>query len=238
MDKLHLDRHISRQFNVELEALRTQLLEMGGLVEQQVTDAVASIESGDTALAEKVITNEDQVDEFEIELDEQATLVLARRQPAASDLRLVLAVIKAVRDLERIGDEAQKVAKMAIALSGEGTNRRGAQELRHIGASVLTMMNQGLDAFARFDAEAALRVVEADESVDREYKTAIREMVTFMMEDPREISRVMNVLWALRALERIGDHVRNICEHVVYLVRGLDIRHISLDEAEAKILKQ
>ena len=238
MDKLHLDRHISRQFNVELEALRTQLLEMGGLVEQQVNDAVASIESGDTALAEKVLVNEDRVDEFEIELDEQATLVLARRQPAASDLRLVLAVIKAVRDLERIGDEAQKVAKMAIALSGEGANRRGASELRHIGASVLAMMNQGLDAFARFDAEAALRVVEADESVDREYKTAIREMVTYMMEDPREISRVMNVLWALRALERIGDHVRNICEHVVYLVRGLDIRHISLDEAEAKILKQ
>ncbi|BFM13773.1 phosphate signaling complex protein PhoU [Simiduia litorea] len=238
MDKLNLDRHISRQFNAELEALRTQMLEMGGLVEQQVSDAVAAIESGDTALAEKVIVNEDKVDEFEIELDEQATLVLARRQPAASDLRLVLAVIKAIRDLERIGDEAQKVAKMAIELSGAGTNSRGASELRHIGASVAAMMNQGLDAFARFDADAALKVVEADELVDREYKTAMRELVTYMMEDPREISRVMNVLWALRALERIGDHVRNICEHVIYLVRGLDIRHISLDEAEAKLHKK
>ncbi|MDN3637957.1 phosphate signaling complex protein PhoU [Simiduia curdlanivorans] len=235
MDKLNLDRHISRQFNAELEALRTQMLEMGGLVEQQVSDAVAAIESGDTALAEKVIVNEDKVDEFELELDEQATLVLARRQPAASDLRLVLAVIKAIRDLERIGDEAQKVAKMAIELSGAGTNSRGASELRHIGASVAAMMNQGLDAFARFDADAALKVVEADKLVDREYKTAMRELVTYMMEDPREISRVMNVLWALRALERIGDHVRNICEHVIYLVRGLDIRHISLDEAEAKL---
>lgn len=235
MDKLHLDRHISRQFNAELEMLRTQLLEMGGLVEQQVADAVSAIETGDIALAEKVIDTEEKVDDFEIELDEQATLVLARRQPAASDLRLVLAVTKAIRDLERIGDEAQKVAKMAIALADGGANRRGATELRHIGASVQAMMTQGLDAFARFDAEAALKVVEADESVDREYKTAIRELVTYMMEDPREISRVMNVLWALRALERIGDHVRNVCEHVIYLVRGLDIRHISLDEAEAKI---
>lgn len=238
MDKLNLDRHISRQFNAELEALRTQMLEMGGLVEQQVSDAVAAIETGDTTLAEKVIVNENKVDEFEVELDEQATLVLARRQPAASDLRLVLAVIKAIRDLERIGDEAQKVAKMAIELSGSSTNTRGASELRHIGASVAAMMVQGLDAFARFDAEAALKVVEADEMVDREYKTAMRELVTYMMEDPREISRVMNVLWALRALERIGDHVRNICEHVIYLVRGLDIRHISIGEAEAKLLKK
>ena len=238
MDKLNLDRHISRQFNAELEALRTQMLEMGGLVEQQVSDAVAAIETGDTTLAEKVIVNEKKVDEFEVELDEQATLVLARRQPAASDLRLVLAVIKAIRDLERIGDEAQKVAKMAIELSGSSTNTRGASELRHIGASVAAMMVQGLDAFARFDAEAALKVVEADEMVDREYKTAMRELVTYMMEDPREISRVMNVLWALRALERIGDHVRNICEHVIYLVRGLDIRHISIGEAEAKLLKK
>ena len=238
MDKLNLDRHISRQFNAELEALRTQMLEMGGLVEQQVSDAVAAIETGDITLAEKVIVNENKVDEFEVELDEQATLVLARRQPAASDLRLVLAVIKAIRDLERIGDEAQKVAKMAIELSGSSTNTRGASELRHIGASVAAMMVQGLDAFARFDAEAALKVVEADEMVDREYKTAMRELVTYMMEDPREISRVMNVLWALRALERIGDHVRNICEHVIYLVRGLDIRHISIGEAEAKLLKK
>lgn len=237
MDKLHLDQHISRQFNVELEALRTQLLEMGGLVEQQLSDAVSAIETGDTALAKKVVDTEPRVDEFELDLDEQATLVLARRQPAASDLRLVLAVIKAVRDLERIGDEAQKVAKMAVKLAEEGKDRRGASELRHIGASVLSMMNLALDAFARYDEKAALKVVEADVSVDREYKTAMRELVTYMMEDPREIGRVMNVLWALRALERIGDHVRNICEHVIYLVRGLDIRHLSLGEAEAQINK-
>lgn len=237
MDKLNLDQHISRQFNAELEALRSRLLEMGGLVEQQVSDAVTAIETGDIVLAEKVLVNEDRVDAFEVELDEQCTMVLARRQPAASDLRLVLAVAKAIRDLERIGDEAQKVAKMAIAISGEGTKGRGTSELRHIGASVIAMMTNGLDAFARFDAEAALKVVEADESVDVEYKTAIRELVTYMMEDPREISRVMNVLWALRSLERIGDHVRNVCEHVIYLVRGLDIRHISLNEAEEKIRK-
>lgn len=239
MDPLHLDQHISQQFNEDLEQLKKHFLAMGGMVERQVADAVSAIENADTALAEKVMKIEDQIDRKEIELDEECTRILARRQPAASDLRLVLMVTKANRDLERIGDEANKIAKMAIAISDEGgTSQRGYVELRHIGSSVLTMVNMALDSFARFDVYAALKVVQADSQVDREYRSAMRELVTYMMEDPRSISRVMNIIWAIRALERIGDHSRNIAEHIIYLVRGMDVRHIPLSEIEAKLVNR
>lgn len=235
MDKLNLDNHISQQFNADLEALKTELLEMGGLVEKQIGDAIRSLEAVDSSLAQNVISNESVVDSMEVALDEHCTLVLAKRQPAASDLRMVLAVAKAVRDLERMGDEAQKVAMMAIALSEEGGSPRGYVELRHIGSGVLTMLRHALDAFARYDTELALNVVKEDQLVDQEYKTALRELVTYMMEDPRSISRVMNVLWALRALERIGDHARNLAEHLIYLVKGKDVRHVSLSEMEKQV---
>lgn len=235
MDKLQLDKHISGQFNADLEDLRTQLLEMGGIVQQQIIDAVSAIELADGDLAEKVMETEDEVDRREVSIDEACTQVLARRQPAASDLRLVLAVSKAIRDLERMGDEAQKIAKMAIALNEEGQSPHGYMELRHIGDSVEKMVNNTLDAFARFDVEAAVKVARDDKAVDREYKSAMRELITYMMEDPRSIGRVMNIIWALRSLERIGDHARNIAEHVIYLVKGLDVRHVSVKEMERKI---
>lgn len=235
MDKLQLDKHISGQFNADLEDLRTQLLEMGGIVQQQIIDAVSAIELADGDLAEKVLETEDEVDRREVAIDEACTQVLARRQPAASDLRLVLAVSKAIRDLERMGDEAQKIAKMAIALNEEGQSPHGYMELRHIGTSVEKMVNNTLDAFARFDVEAAVKVARDDKAVDREYKSAMRELITYMMEDPRSIGRVMNIIWALRSLERIGDHARNIAEHVIYLVKGLDVRHVSVKEMERKI---
>jgi len=235
MDKLQLDQHISKQFNSDLEDLKTQLLEMGGLVEQQVIDAVKAIERGDSGLAERVLVNENEVDRREVKLDEDCTVVLARRQPAASDLRLVLAVAKANRDLERMGDEANKVAKMALALSEGGDNTKGYSEVRHIGQIVVKMINLALDAFARYDVLTALEVAQKDKEVDREYESAVRELMTYMMEDPRSISRVMNVMWALRALERIGDHAKNIAEHIIYLVRGLDVRHISVQELERQL---
>jgi phosphate transport system protein len=238
MDKLHLDQHISQQFNADLEHLRTDLLEMGGLVEQQVADAVRSIETADTELAQKVMKVEEEVDKREIELDKECTLVLARRHPAASDLRMVLMVTKATRDLERMGDEANKIAKMAVALSEESSEGRGYVELRHLAANVLQVVSLALDAFARFDVSSAIKVVREDEDIDREYRTAMRELITYMMEDPRSISRVMNILWALRALERIGDHARNIAEHVIYLVHGTDVRHISISEIEKQIDKK
>ncbi|GLS28256.1 phosphate signaling complex protein PhoU [Marinibactrum halimedae] len=235
MDKLHLDQHISQQYNADLEDLRTELLEMGGMVEEQVRDAITAISNADGELAERVLVVEDEVDQREIALDEHCTLILARRQPAASDLRMVMAVSKITRDLERMGDEAQKVARMAIALVEDGSGSQGYVELRHLGNSVQTMVHQMLDAFARFDVETAMNVAKEDKQVDREYRSATRELMTYMMEDPRSISRVMNVMWALRSLERIGDHARNIAEHIIYLVKGLDVRHTSMKEIEKQL---
>jgi phosphate transport system protein len=236
MDNFDLDRHISKQYNTDLEDLRTELLEMGGLVQEQVRDAITAISNADIQLAERVVIIEDEVDAKEIELDEHCTSILARRQPAASDLRMVLAVSKITRDLERMGDEARKVAKMALALEEDpSASGQGYVELRHLGNGVLHMVDETLNAFARFDVNTAMEVAREDKIVDQEYKSATRELITYMMEDPRSISRVMNVMWALRALERIGDHARNIAEHIIYLVRGLDVRHTSVSEMEQRV---
>ncbi|WP_295803849.1 phosphate signaling complex protein PhoU [uncultured Microbulbifer sp.] len=223
--EMHFDQHISRQFNEDLESLKTEMLEMGGKVTRQVADAVDALASADSELAEKVLRVEEEIDRAEMELDEHATLIIAKRQPAASDLRMVMSVIRIARDLERVGDEASKVAKMAIALTDEGTAPRGYTEIRHIANAVRKMLNDALDAYTRFDVKSAMETLAEDEQVDMDYRSAVREMITYMMEDPRSISRVMNVLWTLRSLERIGDHAKNICEQVVYLVKGADIRH-------------
>ncbi|BFM09536.1 phosphate signaling complex protein PhoU [Halioxenophilus aromaticivorans] len=235
MDRLELNQHISQRYNADLEDLRTELLEMGGLVQEQVRDSIAAIGQADAELARRVIAVEDDVDAREVELDEHCTSILVRRQPAASDLRMVLAVSKITRDLERMGDEANKVAKMALALVEDGGNGQGYVELRHLGNSVLRMVDDMLNAFARFDVNTAMAVAKEDSNVDREYKSATRELITYMMEDPRSISRVMNVMWALRAIERIGDHTKNIAEHIIYLVRGLDVRHTSVSEMERQV---
>lgn len=237
MDKDAHSHHISRQFNEELEHVRSHLLEMGGLVERQVADAVQALMDADSQRAEEVRVNDSRINAMEIDIDEECVRILARRQPAASDLRLVIAVTKAITDLERIGDEARKIAVQAIELAQEGKSPRGYVEIRHIGQQVAGMVHQALDAFARLDAEQALRVVEQDKQVDLEYSTAMREMVTFMMEDPRSISRVLNVIWALRALERVGDHARNLAEYVIYLIKGEDVRHIGLQELTERVHK-
>lgn len=220
--------HISKQFNTDLEEVRSHILAMGGMVEKQVLDSVVSLVEGDSALAAEVISNEKQVNGMERRIDEECTRIIALRQPAASDLRLLVAATKANTDLERIGDEANKIAKMAIRLSEDGAIPRGYIETRHIGNHVTAMLRQSLDAFARFDVEQAIAVVKEDNNVDVEYESAMRLMVTFMMEDPRYIKRCLNVLWSLRALERIGDHARNIAEQVIYLVKGKDIRHMPI----------
>ena len=229
MANLHIDEHISTTFNEELESIKARMLEMGGTVEAQINMALKAIEEKDTDLADKVLHIERDVDEMEVNIDEACTMILARRQPTASDLRLVLSVSKTVRDLERIGDEAAKIAKMAISLAEIDSGGEGFVELRHIGNEVAAMLRQSLDAYARFDASAAMEVFGRDKKVDRDYKTALRELISFMVEDPRSISRSLNVMWALRALERIGDHSKNICEQVVYLVKGKDIRHVPAD---------
>jgi len=236
MADLHLGEHISQRFNQDLEAIRTAVLEMGGIVEKQVSDAVRSLVEANSQIAHQVLVTEDLVDQKEKFIDEECTKILARRQPAASDLRLVLAVSKIILDLERVGDEAAKVAEFAIALSEQGESPRGYVEVRHIGNSVHKMIRDTMDAFARFDVELALKVVKEDKDVDQEYGTAMRELMTYMMEDPRSITRIMRILWALRALERIGDHARNISEQIIYLVKGKDVRHISFNEMKETAL--
>ncbi|SOC24418.1 PhoU-like phosphate uptake regulator [Alloalcanivorax xenomutans] len=235
MDRTYFGQHSSSQFNEALESIRNHLMEMGGLVEKQVVDALDALLRADSDLAEKVMQAEDKVDKLEIQIDEECARVLALRQPAASDLRLIIAVTKAVSDLERIGDESAKIAAMALQLSEEGESPRGYVEVRHIGNHVRNMLRDSLDAFARFDADKALDVAAEDNEVDLEYRSAMRSLVTFMMEDPRAISRVLNIIWSLRALERIGDHARNIAEQVIFLVKGKDVRHISMDEMEEKV---
>lgn len=227
--------HISQQFNDELEHVKNHLLEMGGLVERQVGDAIKSIIDADSELAVTVRANDKRINQMEIDIDEECTRIIARRQPAASDLRLVIAASKAVADLERIGDESAKIARQAMKLCEEGEAPRGYVEIRHIGDRVRRMTQQALTAFARLDVDKALEVAQEDKDVDLEYESAMREMVTFMMEDPRSIKRVMNVIWSLRSLERIGDHARNIAESVIYLVKGKDVRHVSIDEMERQI---
>ena len=238
MDRMHFGQHSSSQFNEALESIRNHLMEMGGLVEKQVVDALEALLHADSALAEKVLSTEDRVDDLEIQIDEECARVLALRQPAASDLRLIIAVSKAVSDLERIGDESAKIAAMALQLAEDGESPRGYVEVRHIGNHVRNMLRDALDAFARFDADKAVEVAAEDTEVDLEYRSAMRALVTFMMEDPRAISRVLNIIWSLRALERIGDHARNIGEQVIFLVKGTDVRHISIDEMEKEVRKK
>jgi phosphate transport system protein len=224
--------HISERFNNELLELKTRFLEMGGLVEAQIGSAVQALTANDSVLAEQVRAGDRGVDQMEISIDEEAILIIARRQPAARDLRLVIAVIKMVVDLERVGDEAKKIAKLALKLEEEGQTSLGYVEVRHIGNHVHAMLHDSLNAFARLDAEQALRVMKEDKRVDEEYQAAARTLLTHMMEDTRNISRCMSIMWVLRALERVGDHACNIAENVIFMVKGEDVRHTPMAETE------
>ncbi|MEK6750222.1 MAG: phosphate signaling complex protein PhoU [Pseudomonadota bacterium] len=230
MDTSSISHHISRQYNQELEDVRNRVLAMGGLVEQQIKDAVQALTSGNVELAEQVITRDIQVNALEVGIDEECTQILARRQPAGSDLRLLVAVIKTITDLERIGDEAEKVARMGIHLTQLERPRNQYIEIQSLGGRVRQIAREALDTFARMDTEAAARVAQTDQQIDMEYEGILRQLMTHMMEDPRTIQRNMDIIWAARALERIGDHSRNICEYVVYLVKGKDVRHTSLEQ--------
>ncbi|MGD8642136.1 MAG: phosphate signaling complex protein PhoU [Gammaproteobacteria bacterium] len=230
-----LGHHISQQFNAELEDVRSKVLAMGGFVEQQIQDAVKALVSADVELAEGVVKNDVKVNALEVNIDEECARILARRQPAASDLRLIVAVIKTITDLERIGDEAEKVARMAIDLAEQERPRTQYQETQALGERVQKMVHDALDAFARMDVEAALRVAQYDNEVDHQYEGILRQLVTHMMEDPRSIKRVMDVIWSVRALERIGDHAKNICEYIIYLVKGKDVRHLGLEAIEKEL---
>jgi len=233
MEKADIGHHISQQFNQELEDVRNRVLQMGGIVEQQLTDAIQALTSMDMSLAEVVVTNDYKINRLEVDIDEECTQILARRQPAASDLRLLMAIIKTITDLERIGDEAERVGRMALKFSSSDSNdNKALAGIEHLGEYARQNLHDALDAFARMDAEAAAKVAEQDKKVDREYENMLRQLMTYMMEDPRSIPRVINVLWSARALERIGDRARNICEYVIYLVKGKDVRHISSEQVQ------
>jgi len=228
MEASEYTHHISRRFNKDIEDLRNSVLSMGGLVETQLSRAIAAVVSGDSELGLEVANDDYKVNNLEVEIDEECSRILATRAPAAGDLRLIVAVVKTITDLERIGDEAEKIGYLASKLAGMDRPVDSYRELKNLGNHVSHMLRDAMNAFARLDVDEALEVVREDESVDDEYDTITRQCITFMMEDPRSIKRVMNVTWAARSLERIGDHAKNICEYVIYMVQGKDVRHTDI----------
>jgi len=230
MDKLNLGQHISQRFNEELEDVRSKVLQMGGIVEEQLASAIDALLNGDTELAGAVIVNDQRVNALEVEIDEECTRIVARRQPAATDLRLVMAVIRTINDLERIGDEAKRVAKMVQDEIAGALEDEVRLEIEHMAEQVRAMLRNVLDAFARTDVDTAVAVAKADKKVDLKYHAITRHLMTYMAQDHGAIPQVLNVLWAARALERMGDRCQNIAEYVIYLVIGKDVRHSSLDD--------
>ncbi|MDT4289351.1 phosphate signaling complex protein PhoU [Methylomonas sp. MO1] len=235
MDNSKIKQHISRQFNEEMEDIRNKVLTMGGLVEQQVDLATKAFMSNDMENAEKVVQQDQYVNEMEKDIDHECTEIMAKRQPAAFDLRMLIATIKIITDLERIGDEAARIAKMTMRLEGADYYQDKYYEIEHLLNLVKDMLNGALDAYARNDVEEVIAITEQDAKVDREYTSITRQLITQMMENPRNITRALDMLWAARALERIGDHSCNVCEQVIYMVKGKDVRHLSREELERTV---
>jgi phosphate transport system protein len=235
---MSIREHISKQFNAELEAVRSSVLQMGGLVEEQIERAIETLTTGNIDLIEQVIADDHRVNAMEVSIDEICSQIIARRQPTAGDLRMIMTVIKTITDLERIGDEAAKIARMAKLIYGAGRKHKPRFiEIRHVANIALEMLRKSLDAFARLDLTAAAQVVRQDELVDEEFRSIIRQLITFMMEDPRMISTSLEILFAAKAIERIGDHAKNMSEYVVYLVKGKDVRHVTVEEIEREVLQ-
>ena len=224
--------HISKRFDHELEDIRNKVLSMGGLVETQVNSGLKGLLESDSEIARQVVQDDYKVNRMEVEIDERCLEILARRQPAASDLRLVVAIIKTITDLERIGDQAEKLGRNQLELVDGGSRQSNSAKLEHLGELVSRMLNRSLDAFARMDVDEAMKTIALDEKINAEFESISRQLITNMMEDPRTIQNSLRVSWCARALERIGDHSKNICEYVVFLVLGKDVRHIGPGERE------
>ncbi|NJD05756.1 MAG: phosphate signaling complex protein PhoU [Methylococcaceae bacterium] len=231
-DRENTHQHISKQYDNQLLDIRSRVLALGGLVEEQIEAAVRSLVDCDVDRARQVITDDYKVNSLEVSIDDECTQILALRQPTARDLRLVVAVIKTITDLERIGDEAKRIARHAVDLSAHMPKKNQLTELEHLAAHVRGLLRESLDAFARMDVDAALRVVQDDRQVDREYEAIMRQQITYMMEDARSIPVCLDIMWSARSLERIGDRSCNICEYVVYCTKGKNIRHISIEQVE------
>jgi phosphate transport system protein len=237
METADLSHHISRRYNEELDRLRTRVLSMGGLVEEQLQKAVTALIEGDSSLGEAAATGDGQINDMEVAIDEECNRLLAIRAPTAGDLRVIFMFLKTITDLERIGDEGEKVGFIASRLAEAERPADHYREIKHLGREVAQMVHDALDAFARLDAVAAVEVARRDRLVDEEFESIQRQCITFMMEDPRTIRRVLDLLWIARALERIGDHAKNICEYVLYMVHGEDVRHSSFDHLERQLPK-
>ncbi len=222
---MHFGRHISGQFNVELEAIRTHVLTMGGLVEQQLSFAMQALHKEDIELARKVVRDDHKVNAMEVSIDDACTRIIAKRQPTAKDLRLIMAIIKTITDLERIGDVATKIAYVAIE-SPSSQESQFHVSLEPLCRQAINMLHLVLDAFARMDVDAAADVHKMDDKIDAEYEAVIRQLMTYMMEDPKNIPSILQVMWSARAIERVGDRCQNICEYIIYFVKGKDVRHL------------
>ena len=231
MDSLNLNKHISGQFNAELEHIRTQVMIMGGLVEQQLTDAITAMHNLDGELAQRVIDGDQKVNMMEVEIDEACVRIIAKRQPTAIDLRLVMAIIKAISELERIGDVAEKISRTALEKFGQ-QHLPLLVSLESLGRHTVQMLHDVLDAFARMDLNEAITIYREDKKVDKEYEGIVRQLMTYMMEDPRTIPSVLTALFCARAIERIGDRCQNICEIIFYFVKGQDFRHVGGDRLD------
>lgn len=225
--------HTSKQYDAELEAVRAKVLEMGGLVEQQIVNALESLLKADLKLAKDVMQSDARVNALEVQVDEDCSHIIARRQPAAGDLRMIMMMVKTITDLERIGDEATKIARTAQRIYEEDRMFKPRfTEIKAMVKLVREMLRTSLDSFARLDVSQTLEVAKQDEQVDEQFRAAMRQLITFMLEDPRTISMSLEVLFVAKAVERIGDHAKNISEYVVYMVKGKDIRHTSLQDIE------
>ena len=220
-----MPRHISEQYDIELTNLRELLMAMGGLVEQQVNNACTALVTHDLRLAEEVRKTEAQLNQMELDLDDECVGIIAKRQPTAGDLRAVVSVMKLITDLERIGDEADRIAKIALVLAEYEIPADGYGDFRQMHQDVMSTLNRALDGFARLDVEAAIRVIEDDEDIDRAYNSLVRKRIQLIQSQPEEAEHLVNLMWAARALERIGDHAKNIGEYVIYQVKGQDVRH-------------
>jgi len=227
-------QHTSKRYNAELEDIRNKVLKMGGLVELQTENAVKALLEHDHSLAKEVIAGDEEINQMEVDIDDECTRVIARRQPTASDLRLVIAVVKVITDLERIGDEAEKIARYSKKLAKKPGAFVMHSELAHMSKLVMSILHDSLDAFARLDADEAMEILAKDEQINKELESVSRLLITFMMEDPRHIKSALRVSWCARSLERIGDHAQNISEYVIYLVKGKDVRHTSIESIRSK----
>jgi phosphate transport system protein len=224
--------HFSKRYDEELESMRSRILQMGGLVESQLKTALDAFERADTGMAQSAIVADKRVNELEIDLDRAVGNVIARRQPTAGDLRMVMGVAKTITDLERIGDEATKIARAVQWLREKESSTRVNRipDIRTSGEMAASMLHRSLDAFARVDAQAAASIISDDYGVDERFRAILRQLITFMMEDPRTISASLDTVWVAKAIERIGDHAKNIAEHVIYISRGEDVRHSTPEE--------